>query len=317
MTMLIVKFICGLVTLYFGAEFFIKGASELARYFGISPFMIGLTIVGFGTSAPELAVNLSASFKGIYDIALGNIVGSNIANIGLILGVGAVICPLSVKMQLLRKEVPIMIGVALLLWGLCADGSIGGWDALIFLAGLIAMSVYIFRSARGEDHNIQAELSGQIRENINIGLAIVQTVGGMAGLVFGSDLMVKSAIHMAKIWGMSELIIGLTIVAVGTSLPELASTAIAAYRKQADIAVGNVIGSNIFNILLILGATASIHPVPVSGRMIRVEIPIMIVSTLCLLPIMRTGLKISRIEGAIFLTMYAGFIIWQVQMAIN
>lgn len=326
MLVLALQFVAGLVVLYFGADFFIKGAARLARSFGVSQFVIGMTVVGFGTSAPELAVNLSAAFSGSYEMALGNVVGSNLANVGLILGIAAMIRPLAVQMRLLAKELPVMILTALLLWGLAWNGEVSRLDGALFLCGFVALTVYIFKSARHEDPTVKeelAEFAEQLEdggetgnhpsvepEKINLTVSLLQAIGGLAGLIGGAELMVRAAVEIARSYGLSELLIGLTIVSVGTSLPELASSAIAAWKGDTDIAVGNVIGSNIFNILLILGATALIHPLPVAPSLLRVEIPLMLAFMILLLVFMRRRMRITRGEGIVLFLAYAGFIVW-------
>jgi cation:H+ antiporter len=307
----VVQFIIGLVILYFGAEALLKGAVRIARAFGISPFLIGMTLVGFGTSAPELTVNLSAAFKESTDIALGNVVGSNISNIGLILGVAAIIRPLTVQMRLLRIEVPIVIAVSLAMWGMTADGLITRLDGVILLAGFLALAIFIYRNSRREPPAVQDELSTLAPNNHGTGWNVALVILGMLGLVGGAELMVRAAVELAKSLGISELIIGLTIVAIGTSLPELASSVVASWRGEADIAVGNVVGSNIFNILLILGATATVQPMPAEPKMARVLIPVMLAFTVALVPIMLRGLQIGRAEGVVLLLAFAGFLAWQ------
>lgn len=304
-------FSLGLAMLVFGADAFLKGASAVALRFGISPFVVGLTIVGFGTSAPELAVNLSAVWRGSYDIALGNVVGSNIANVGLILGTCAVVVPLSVHMRMLRIEGPVMVLVGIGLWLLCLDGELGRWDAALLLAGFVAMMVFVARSARDEPADVQQELGefaaaqGRMRRHI-AWLAV-----GLFLLVFGATQMVDAALVLARMWGWSELLIGLTVVAIGTSLPELASSLMAVYRGQNDIAVGNVVGSNLFNMLLILGATGAFHPLPVSDGMQRVELPMMIAFMVLGYVFMRRRGRISRAEGGVLLAAFVAFNLWQ------
>lgn len=304
-------FSLGLAMLLFGADAFLKGASAVALRFGISPFVVGLTIVGFGTSAPELAVNLSAVWRGSYDIALGNVVGSNIANVGLILGACAVVAPLSVHMRMLRIEGPVMVLVGIGLWLLCLDGELGRGDAALLLGGFVAMMLFVARTARDEPADVQQELgefaTAQGRMRRHFGWLAM----GLFLLIFGATQMVDAALVLARMWGWSELLIGLTVVAIGTSLPELASSLMAVYRGQNDIAVGNVVGSNLFNMLLILGATGSFHPLPVSDGMQRVELPMMIAFMVLGYVFMHRQGRITRVEGSVLLAAFVAFTLWQ------
>jgi cation:H+ antiporter len=305
----------GLALLILGADGFLRGASGIALRYGISPFVVGLLIIGFGTSAPELAVNVSAVWRGSYDLALGNVVGSNIANIGLIVGVSALISPLAVHMRLLRVEAPLMILVGLLLWVLCLDGTLSRGNAAVLLFGFVSMLIYVGRTARLESDQVQSELGDLATSRPGLKRSLLKLVLGLAVLLLGADLMVDSAVALARLWGWDELVIGLTVVAIGTSLPELASSLIAAARGQTDIAVGNVVGSCLFNILLILGVTASIHPLPVANTLLWLELPVMILFSAALYPILRRGLNVQRGEGALLLTAFVGFIGWQVWAA--
>lgn len=307
----ILWFIAGLVMLLLGADSFLKGASGIALRFGISPFIVGLTIVGFGTSAPELAVNLSAAAKGSFDLALGNVVGSSIANVGLILGASALAAPLVVNMRLLRIEGPLMVVACALLWMLALDGSIGRGDGALLLLGFAAMVVLVIRGARSEPAAVQAELGEFAATRPELGRNLLRLAIGLALLVYGAQQMVDSAITLARMWGWSELLIGLTVVAIGTSLPELASSLLAAYRGQTDVAVGNVVGSNLFNILLILGATAAYHPLPVSAGMRAFELPVMIGFAALALVLMGRRQVITRGEGMLLLACFVAFTLWQ------
>ena len=305
----------GLVILGLGADVFVRGASGLAVRFGISPFVVGLVIVGFGTSTPELAVNLSAATRGTTDIALGNIVGSNIANVGVILGISALVAPLAVHMRMLRIEVPIMLGASALLWLLALDGRIARWEGLVMFGGFCAFLVFLLQQSRLESAEVKAELAAAPQPTHAAWTTVMFIVGGLALLMLGSDLCVDAAIVLARLWGMSELLIGLTIVAIGTSLPELASSVAAAWRGQSDLAIGNVIGSNIYNILFILGVTAMILPLPVARSLEMLEIPAMMAFALVLYPMMRGDLRISRAEGAFLLAGYAALVGLQVHLA--
>ena len=295
-----------------GAELLVKGASRLAAMVGISPLIIGLTIVAYGTSAPEMAVSIMSSLKGQADIALGNVVGSNIFNVLFILGISALITPLIVAQQLVRLDVPIMVGVSGLMLMFAIDGKIGKVDgAILFLGGFLYTGFLIFQSRKERNLEEQNEYTreygqpvrGSIKESsLNIGLIIL----GLGLLVLGSRWLVESSIAIARAFGLSELIIGLTIVAAGTSLPELATSAIASLRGERDIAVGNVVGSNIFNILSVLGLAAIISPegINVSNAALRFDIPVMVAVAIACLPIFFTGNLISRREGFMFVTYY-------------
>lgn len=304
----------GLAVLVIGAEGLIRGAVSVAARLGVSPFMIGLTLVGFGTSAPELVVNLSAALAGAPDLATGNVVGSNIANVGLILGVAALIRPLAARMRLLKIEVPAVIGVSLLLWLLASDGSLGRRDAAVLLTGLGVVFTALAVAARRESREVRAELATQPEVTEAPGrmwVGLVLVAAGLVGLVVGAELLVRSAVSMAREMGVSELVIGLTVLAVGTSLPELASTAAASLRGEADIAVGNVVGSNLFNVLLILGTTSAVTPLPVPTRLISVELPVMTGFAVLLWLVLANGLKVHRWEGAVLVVAYIGFVAWQ------
>ncbi len=308
-------FALGLLLLLLGADSFLKGASGVALRYGISPFVIGLTIVGFGTSAPEMTVNLLAAMRGSYDLALGNVVGSNIANVGLILGCSALVAPLIVQSRLLRVEAPLLIGVGLLAWILCLDGTLGRGDGILLLAGFAWLMWYIFRNAKAEPDSVQLELAEVAETKPGLKRNLTRLVIGLALLVYGANEMVEAAVVMARMWGMSELLIGLTVVAIGTSLPELASSLLAAYRGQTDVAMGNVIGSNMFNLLLILGVTAGLHPLPVASSLLWIELPAMVGFSLLLYFMLRRDLKIDRREGVILLLAFVGFLGGQVVMS--
>jgi len=309
------QFALGLLMLVLGADSFVRGASGLAIRFGVSPFVVGLVLVGLGTSAPEFSVNLTAAFDGRYEMAIGNVVGSNIANIGLILGVSALIAPLAVHARLIRIEVPLVVGVSVVLWLLSLDGLIGRFDAALLLLGLVGLLVLIASDAKREPAEVRAELSEAATTQAGLKLNLIRLGAGLALLLFGSQRMVDAAVNLATYWGMSELLIGLTIVAIGTSLPELAASAMAAWRGHTDIALGNVVGSNLFNILMILGVTALVHPLPVGHSSLQVDLPLMIGFSLLLYPIARSGRVVSRNEAATLLAAYAGFLGLQFYLA--
>jgi cation:H+ antiporter len=317
----ILYLILGLVLLVAGAESLVRGASRLAAMFGISPLVIGLTIVAFGTSAPELAVSVMSASSGQADIAIGNVVGSNIFNVLFILGVSALITPLLVAQQLIRLDVPIMIGVSVLLMLMGLDGGIGWTEGFLLFAGIIAYTMFQVLQARREKNlAVKAEYVQEYAASASPGKAaswainLALIAGGLVLLVLGSRWLVESAVQIATAFGVSELIIGLTIIAAGTSLPEVATSVIASIRGERDIAVGNVVGSNIFNILAVLGLSAMVAPdgLAVSSALIQFDIPFMTVVALACLPIFFTGNTIARWEGFLFLGYYIAYIVFLV-----
>jgi cation:H+ antiporter len=313
--MVALKLIAGLVLLVVGAEALVKGASKIAAVIGISPLVIGLTIVAFGTSSPELAVSIGSALDGQSDIALGNVVGSNIFNVLFILGMSALITPLVVAQQLVRLDVPIMIGVSLLVLLFGWDGAVVWWEGAVLVAIGIWYTVFLIRQSKKEKRkdvleDYQEEFADDGNpKNDRIWLQIIFVIVGLALLVLGSRFLVDSAVAIAQSLGVSELVIGLTIIAAGTSLPEVATSVLASIRKQEDIAVGNVVGSNIFNILIILGLTAIIAPggVPVNPAALSFDIPFMIAVAVACLPLFFTGYRIDRWEGFVFLGYYVAY----------
>ena len=294
--------------LFIGAEGLIRGSSNLAIKIGITPLVVGLTVVAFGTSMPELVVSLKAALLGNSSISLGNVVGSNIANIALILGVAALIRPLDVHAKVIMREIPIMIGISILLLLLLIDGELGFLDGLIFVIGLIVYLVVNVLIARKEKNpEIDSEFSEGLKSKLGIPVSIVLMIAGLGLLILGANLFVQSAVAIAKIFNVSDAIIGLTIVAIGTSLPELITSIVASYKKEADIAIGNVVGSNVFNILGILGITALIIPISSVG-ISYVDLGVMLFTAIILFPLSRTGFSISRFEGALLLAGYGGYI---------
>ena len=295
-------FTLGLVALFFGGEYLVKGASSIARRYNLSPMVIGLTIVGFGTSAPELLVSLQAAFRGQPALAIGNVLGSNIANILLILGVSAVIAPLLIPLRKVWRDLGFMALATAAIWVMLLDGMVTRPEGIMLLAGLIVFMVVAFFYGKLDPEDIDDTPMP------SIGMALVHTIGGLVVLVVGARLLVDSSTEIARAFGISEAVIGLTIVAVGTSLPELATSVIAAFRKQTEIAVGNVIGSNIFNIFSILGITAVIIPIPSEARFATVDMPWVAGSALLLI-VMAVVLKgVPRLAGVAVLAIYAGYI---------
>ena len=308
-------FLGGAVTLVAGAELLVRGASHLATAAGVSPLVVGLTVVAFGTSAPELAVTTGAAVTGQAGVALGNVLGSNIFNVLFILGLSAVIAPLVVSHRLVRIDVPVMIGASVLALGLAVDGRIGRRDGVVLLAGFIVYTTWLFvRRKSGADAVRPAAPPGprdapdpggrrpRVRDLASIS-------GGLLLLVVGARWLVSAAVDAAASLGVSELVVGLTIVAAGTSLPEVATSVLASIRGQRDIAVGNVVGSNLFNLLAVLGLGSLVAPagIPVSEAAVTFDFPIMIAVAVATLPILFTGYLISRWEGLLFLGYYGAY----------
>jgi len=312
--MSIVFFIAGLVLLVVGAEALVKGASRLAAAFRISPLVIGLTVVAFGTSAPELAVSIKAAFADQASIAVGNVVGSNIFNVLFILGLSALIVPLVVSAQLIRLDVPLMVALSVAVFLLAMDGLISRADGLLLVGGLIVYIVFLIVQSRRDTAAAEAaaaacenpeELADAI-DNPRWLLNLSLVLGGLALLVLGSRWLVDAAIAFAQYFGVSELVIGLTIVAAGTSMPEVVTSIVAAMRGERDIAVGNVVGSNIFNLMAVLGVSSVVAPsgIEISDAVIAFDLPIMLAVAFACLPIFFTGGVIRRYEGGILLGYY-------------
>jgi cation:H+ antiporter len=294
----------GLVGLFLGGEALVRGSVSIAHKMSISPFVIGLTVVGFGTSTPELLVSVQAALKGVPDIAIGNIVGSNIANVLLIVGVTALVWPIHVASSALRRDTTIMIVSALALVPLFAMGEIGRVAGLTLVAGLIAYLVWTFLKPRQEASDDEAEAAAT-----PIVHALLWVALGLVALLFGARFLVDGAVSVAQDFGVSEAFIGLTIVAIGTSLPELATSLIAAFRHQSDIAIGNIVGSNIFNVLGILGVTSIVAPIPVAPRFLTFDLPIMIVVSIVLTGLLLLHQKIGRRTGAVMLLAYCAYLL--------
>jgi cation:H+ antiporter len=333
-------FIAGITGVYFGAEWLVKGSSKLSRDLGIKPIVIGLTVVAFGTSSPELAVSLTASIKGSSDIAIGNIIGSNIANIGLILGIAAVVLPLKVEKVIMKRELPLMIGISAGLYFMAIDRKIGFVDGLFLFTGIvlfIGYQIYHTLNSKKESRNSTANSPAgassinsscqqpdssspdnktcmtestkeESRTRRHLLFYIVYIVIGLACLLVGAHILVKSAIFIAGSFGISEMVIGMTVVAFGTSVPEMATSVVSALRKEADICVGNVVGSNIFNILMVLGSVALVRPLNVARETLFFEFPIMLLFSLALIPMIRGNLRVNRLEGFVLVSGYFAFI---------
>jgi cation:H+ antiporter len=306
-------FVLGLAALYFGSEWLVDGAGRLAAAYGISSFVVGLTLIAFGTSAPELVVSGLASWRGAGDIAVGNIVGSNIANIALILGAAAMIRPLAVQRGLVVRDVPIMIGTAILLQLLMWTGVITRIEGVGLLVVFVLYMLHLMRDARKEAGAARAlveQLPDAAEAKPSRRRDVMLILVGTVGLVVGAQLLVTAASAIARDFGVSEVVIGLTLVAFGTSVPELAASVVASLKGEAQIVLGNVVGSNIFNVTLILGAASLVRPIPVDPGVVRVEGPLMIALSIGLLPLILTRRRLTRWEGALLVFGYVAFVAW-------
>jgi cation:H+ antiporter len=322
--MSILFFVLGLVALVLGAELLVRGASRLALSFGISSLVVGLTVVAFGTSAPELAVSTQSALSGQVDIAIGNVLGSNIFNVLFILGASALIVPLLVNQQLVRQEVPIMIGVSLFTWGLAADGGLSFLDGAFLVTLVLAYTTFlIVQARRAQPKEVVAEYDEALAIPADKGwdrhwaVQMGLVLAGLGLLVLGSHWLVEAAVSFATWLGVSELVIGLTIVAAGTSLPEVATSILAAIRGERDIAVGNVVGSNIFNLTAVLGVSALVAPtsLTISAGVLSFDLPIMAAVAIACLPVFFTGHLIARWEGLLFLAYYIAYTAWLILQA--
>lgn len=298
-------FCLGIALLYLGSEWMVKGAASLALSLSIRPIIVGLTVVAFATSAPELLVSLIAAVKGFSGVSLGNILGSNVANIGLVLGASALVRSLAVDKKLVRREIPFMIGVSGLFWLICLDGWIGRVDGAVLLAGLAFFLILGIMTAK-KSENTKDEVPAQKGKKVFWYTFLILI--GMVGLIVGAHLVVNSAIFIARQLGLSEVFIGLSIVAVGTSLPELATSVVAGARGEYDISIGNVVGSNVFNVCMVIGTVGLFNPMSVDMRLMRFEFPAMFLLSLILLVFARTGFTLSRVEGLFFILSFFLFI---------
>lgn len=311
MLIVVALLVLGLIVLGMGAELLVRGSSTIALKLGVTPLLIGLTVVAFGTSAPELAVSIEATLTNHSPLALGNVIGSNIANIGLILGLVAIIRPIQIDQQLVKKQIPIVIASSLFLWLLLLNGEVGFTDGVMLCAGLAGFLTYSYMESRKD-----AAAKKLIAENPRISpparpqiFYLVMLIIGLVMLVYGSTLFVENAISLARILGINEVIIGLSIVAVGTSVPELATSLIAAYKNESELAVGNVVGSNLFNILGILGISALLGTI-YGDEFNIIDFLVMLAYAVILLPFAWTSLRISRLEGFVLLAGYIAYMIY-------
>lgn len=307
-------FLVGLLILYFGAEGLVQGASSVALQYGIRPVVVGLTVVALGTSMPEFLVNLFAVLTDEAPLALGNIIGSNISNIALILGSCALVLPLTVTPEILRREYPIMLGIMVLFYVCALDGVIGAVDGGVMVLLLVALGGYLFYETHQSD---TAAVIDQIEGNLDAAdpdmSALrkgVYLVGGMTGLAVGAHLMVDNAVQIARYLGIATGIIGLTAVALGTSLPELAASMVSAAKSESDMSVGNVMGSNMLNVLFVVGTISIFDPLEVGARALQIDFPVMIGFCLLLFPIVWSNYRVSRVGGIILLVSFAGYMLY-------
>ena len=320
--MTVLLFVGGLVLLICGAEALVRGAVRLSAVAGISPLITGLTIVAFGTSSPELAVSIKSALSGEAGIAMGNIVGSNIFNVLFILGISALITPLAVSQQLIRFDVPLMAGVSILVLIFSLDGCISRLEGIILFTGVILYTVFLILASYRENIEVREEYAGKYqvaapRSFMAISINLLLIIAGLGMLVLGSKVLVESAVSIAHTLQISEIIIGLTIIAAGTSLPEVLTSIVASLHGQRDIAVGNIIGSNLFNLLCVLGVSAALAPagIPVEDAMIRFDLPVMIAVACACLPIFFTHGEISRWEGGVLLGYYLVYTLYLILSA--
>lgn len=295
----------GLLILLLGGKFLVDGASSLAMKFGLSQGFIGLTIVAFGTSAPELLVSLNAALDGKSDIAIGNVIGSNIANISLVLGISAIVFPIKISSSVFKVDYIVLISSTVIFYLLSLNGIISRFEGIVLLLILILINIYFFFKLGKVD---LIEFEGDLILPMPIWKSISLLIVGIFGLYYGADLFVESSVEIASIFGVSERIIGITVIAIGTSLPEMATSIIAALNKKTDIAIGNILGSNIMNILAIIGATAAISPIPVSEGFLNQDFYWMLGLAIVLFPILRSGDRVSRIEGVFLFAAYCIYI---------
>ena len=304
-------FTIGLVVLYFGAEWLVKGAASLAVRYGLRPLIVGITVVALATSMPEFVVNLFAAVTGEDSLALGNIVGSNICNIALILGISALVLPLSVAPGTLSKEYPMMLGVMIVFYLLSIDGVISQIDGLLLVLGLFGFFVYLVRDTRR--HNVPEEVEAAQDLVDSMARRVLYIVGGMVGLAAGAQLMVNAAVNIAESLHVSPIVVGLTVVAIGTSLPELAASVACVLKKQADMSVGNVLGSNLLNVLFVVGLVALVRPLQVDPASLEIHFPVMLAFSVILFPLAWTQYRISRLEGFLLLAGFIAYLVYLVR----
>ncbi|MCB1192454.1 MAG: calcium/sodium antiporter [Leptospiraceae bacterium] len=311
MILIISKIIGGLLLLLVGGEGLVRGSVILARIFGLSTLVIGLTVVSMGTSAPELVVCIQSALSGHSDIAIGNVIGSNISNIFLIIGLTACIYPIHINKKLLKFDAPMLLLYTVLLVLFCLGDFLYRLEGLFLVGSIIFYNWYTVKKVRKQpEEDIDVDVDLKSLEKYKWWHGVLLVFMGILALAYGSDVLVEGSVALAKIYGVSEAVIGLTIVAVGTSMPEMITSAVAAYRKEADIALGNVVGSNLFNILGILGVTAVVKPIPISPEFLQRDSWVLILSTLLLVGLMKTQEKFDKFAGIVFLVFYASYTIF-------
>jgi cation:H+ antiporter len=311
----IAMLMAGLVLLYLGGEWLVRGASTAALRLGLSPLMVGMTVVAFATSTPELAVSLDSAFAGVDDVAVGNVIGSNIANLGLVLGLSALIKPIRVQARMIRRDMPwLLLATLFAVWCLM-DGLVGRVEGLMLLAGLVMFIGLNIRSAKTERVSVQEQFTHEVKERVSsLGRSWVMIAAGVIALVVGGAVFVEAAVHIAEATGVSTAVVGLTIAAIGTSLPELATAIVASARGSSDICAGNIVGSNFFNLLCILGLTAAIAPLQ-RGEVQMGDLYVMAGLTGLVLPFMYSGFRLGRREGALLLLCYSAYLGWMASRA--
>lgn len=313
MTLHILLFVLGLVGLYLGADWLVRGASSLALRFGIRPMVVGLTIVALATSMPEFLTNFLAALSGEDSLALGNIIGSNIANVALILGVSALVLPMVVQKETLRKEYPLMMASLVAFYLMALDGVISRLDGALLVIGLFGFMAFVLIDARRHTRRTSALEGVPVEADVKSKPALPQVLYVIAGMVFlslGAYWMVEAAVFMAAVAGISPAVVGLTVVAVGTSLPELAASVVAARKAEGDLSLGNVLGSNLLNVLFVVGIVSLIRPLHVEPEAIDLHLPVMLAFALLLLPLVATKLRLDRWEGAVLLACFIGYTVY-------
>jgi len=314
MILYVFLFFVGLLVLYLGAEGLIQGASSIALHYGIRPVIVGLTVVALGTSMPEFLVNFFALLSGESPLAIGNIIGSNISNVALILGTCAVVLPLTVTREVLRREYPVMMGVMVLFYLCALDGVIGTADGVVMVLLLLGLGAYVFYDARRTTtaailESMEGELQSANPE-LSLPAKTGYIVGGIGGLALGAHLMVDNALAIADILQIDEVVIGLTVVAIGTSLPELAASMVSIVKEESEMTVGNVLGSNLLNVLFVVGTLAIAEPITVAPETIRLHFPVMLGFCAVVVPLTWADQEISRVEGAFMVVSFVGFMVF-------
>ncbi|NIR51709.1 calcium/sodium antiporter [candidate division KSB1 bacterium] len=307
---ILVLFVVGLILLFAGGHALVRGSSRLARNLGVHPIVVGLTVVALGTSMPEFVVSLVAAVQNKADVALGNVVGSNISNMALILGLASLLRPISINLRILKFEMPLVLGITVLFWWLCGNKLLSRIEGLALFMGFVVYIALVIKYATKEPDSVDEVYRRKLTEEKGLGINLLFILVGIVGLAVGANWIVNSASEISRRAGVPELILGLTIVAIGTSLPELATSVVAAIKNEGDISIGNILGSNMFNMMAIAGPTALVHPLAVSYDVVRYHLPLMTGLTLILFPILRTGHKLSRSEGGFLFLFYVGIFTW-------